>query len=45
VEAITSIQNDFQKIIVITHLDDLKDSFPARITVTKSEEGSRIEVA
>lgn len=35
IEAITAIQNDFKKIIVITHLDDLKELFPARIEVTK----------
>jgi exonuclease SbcC len=45
VEAITSIQRDFRLIIVITHLEDLKDAFPARITVTKTDEGSKIEVA
>ena len=27
-EAIQSIQSDFQKIIVITHLEGIKDSFP-----------------
>lgn len=35
IEAITAVQNDFKKIIVITHLDDLKEAFPARIEVTK----------
>jgi exonuclease SbcC len=40
VEAITSVQHDFRRILVITHLDDLKDRFPARIEVTKTAEGS-----
>jgi len=35
IEAITAIQENFKKIIVITHLDDLKEAFPARIEVTK----------
>ena len=35
IEAITAVQDDFKKIIVITHLDDLKEAFPARIDVTK----------
>ena len=45
VEAIQAIQNDFEKIVVITHLDQLKDAFPIRIEVTKdSVEGSSFEV-
>ena len=41
VDAIASIQDEFEKIIVITHLDDLKDLFPARIEVLKTEAGSQ----
>ena len=41
VDAIASIQDDFEKIIVITHLDDLKDLFPVRIEVLKTEQGSQ----
>jgi exonuclease SbcC len=45
VEAIRSIQDDFELIMVITHIDELKDAFPARIDVTKSiEGGSRARV-
>ncbi|MEW6141921.1 MAG: SMC family ATPase [Chloroflexota bacterium] len=44
VDAIRSIQDEFKKIIVITHLEDLKDAFPVRINVTKTGEGSMIEV-
>jgi exonuclease SbcC len=43
-EAINSIRNDFEKIIVITHIDELKDAFPSRINVTKTPNGSVIEV-
>jgi exonuclease SbcC len=43
-EAINSIQGDFEKILVITHMDDLKDAFPTRIDVEKTAEGSMITV-
>jgi exonuclease SbcC len=43
-EAINSIQGDFEKILVITHMDDLKDAFPTRIDITKTAEGSTITV-
>jgi exonuclease SbcC len=38
------VKNDFAKIIVITHLDELKDAFPTRIEVEKTEHGSMISV-
>ncbi|MBE0480679.1 MAG: SMC family ATPase [Dehalococcoidia bacterium] len=44
VDAIISIQDYFDKILVITHIDELKDSFPVRIEVTKTESGSLIAV-
>jgi exonuclease SbcC len=40
IEAITSIQDDFDLVLVITHIDELKDAFPARIEVTKTPNGS-----
>jgi exonuclease SbcC len=43
-EAIISIQEDFEKILVITHMEELKDAFPTRIDVTKTAEGSMITV-
>lgn len=45
VEAINAIQDDFQRILVVTHLDELKDAFPVRIEVTKTGLGSQIAVA
>ena len=39
-DVISAIENDFDKIIVITHLDDLKDMFPVRIEVQKDANGS-----
>ena len=45
VEAINSIQDDFEKILVITHIEELKDAFPVRIDVTKTEEGSTFSLS
>ena len=39
-DVIAAIQDDFDKIIVITHLDELKDMFPVRIEVHKDGNGS-----
>ena len=39
-DVIGAIEGDFDKIIVITHLEDLKDAFPVRIEVQKGEFGS-----
>lgn len=44
VEAINAIAGDFEKIVVITHIDELKDLFAARIDVMKDERGSRVTV-
>ena len=42
VEAISSIRDDFEKILVITHIDELKDAFPTRIEISKDSRGSQI---
>ena len=39
-DVIGAIEQDFEKVIVITHLDELKDAFPVRIEVQKDENGS-----
>jgi exonuclease SbcC len=44
ISAIQSVQNDFDRILVITHLDELRDAFPARIEVTKTPGGSQVRV-
>ena len=44
IEAINLVQNDFAKILVITHLEELKDAFPARIDVVKTSTGSQVNV-
>ena len=43
-EAIKSIEDDFQKIIVITHVDQIKEAFPVRIEVTKDEYGATFSI-
>jgi len=45
VEAINSIQDDFEKIIVITHLEEMKDKFETLINVTKTANGSIISIS
>jgi len=44
IEAINLVKHDFAKILVITHLDELKDAFPTRIEVEKTERGSTLRV-
>ena len=44
IEAINLVKHDFAKILVITHLDELKDAFPTRIEVEKTEHGSTLQV-
>ena len=44
-EAINSIQEDFDKILVITHIEELRDAFPTRIDVIKTSEGSTLSVS
>ena len=44
IEAINLVKNDFAKILVITHLDELKDAFPTRIEVEKTDRGSMVSV-
>jgi exonuclease SbcC len=44
VEAINLVRPDFAKVLVITHLEELKDHFPARIEVEKTPSGSVLRV-
>jgi exonuclease SbcC len=39
-EAINFIRDDFEKILVITHIEEIKDAFPTRIEVEKTSSGS-----
>ncbi len=40
VEVINAIRDEFDKILVITHVQELKDAFPVQIEVIKTPEGS-----
>jgi len=44
IEAINLVREDFEKILVITHLEDLKDVFPARLEVEKKLCGSCVSL-
>lgn len=45
VDAIRSIQEEFELILVITHIEELKEAFPVRIEVNKDESGSTFRLA
>ncbi|MFH0937651.1 MAG: SMC family ATPase [Candidatus Daviesbacteria bacterium] len=44
IESLNAVKDDFEKILVITHLDELKEEFPVRIEVNKGPSGSTFEV-
>lgn len=44
IEAINLVREDFAKILVITHIEELKDAFPVRIEVEKTDRGSMVTV-
>jgi len=44
VEAINAIKEDFDRILVITHIEELKDMFPVRIDVVKTAQGSQVSL-
>ncbi|MBI2022732.1 SMC family ATPase, partial [Candidatus Daviesbacteria bacterium] len=44
VEVIDAIKDDFEKIVIITHIEELKEEFPIRIEVSKNSGGSLFEM-
>jgi exonuclease SbcC len=44
-DAIHSVADDFALILVITHIEELKEAFPTRIEVVKGPAGSTFTVA
>lgn len=44
VEVLDVIKHDFEKIVIITHIDELKEEFPTRIEVSKGTNGSTFEI-
>lgn len=45
IEAINAIRGRFKKILVVTHLEELKDAFPSRLQVEKTPQGSVVRIA
>ncbi len=45
IAAIKTIERDFERILVITHLDEIKEAFPLRIEVEKTPTGSTFALA
>lgn len=43
-EAINAISDSFDMILVVTHIDELRDAFPIHIRVNKGVDGSNVEV-
>jgi exonuclease SbcC len=44
VEAINVVQDHFDLLLIITHIEDLRDAFPVQIAVTKTPDGSRVSM-
>lgn len=44
VEAVNRVQADFACVLVITHIEALRDVFPTRIEVSKTPQGSVAQV-
>lgn len=45
IEVINTISQDFKKVIVISHIEELQEAFPQQIHVIKNPEGSQVEVS
>ena len=43
-DALYKIQDDFAKIIIVSHLPSMKDQFPVHLVVEKGPQGSRVQV-
>ena len=44
IEAINEIAKEFKLVLCITHIDELKEHFPQQLIVSKTPEGSHVEV-
>lgn len=44
VAAINAIGDEFARVLVVTHIEELKDAFPVRIEVSKTAQGSVVAV-
>ena len=44
IEAINLVKDDFKKILVITHVDEIKEAFSSRLLVEKTSQGSKVSL-
>jgi exonuclease SbcC len=44
VEAINEMSSDFEKILVVSHVEEMRNSFERKILVTREDDGSHFEV-
>ena len=44
IEAINIVRSDFAKVLIITHLEEMKDAFSTQIEVNKTTKGSTLKV-
>lgn len=44
VEAINEMSSDFEKILVVSHVEEMRNSFERKILVTRDDDGSHFEV-
>ncbi len=44
VEAVKAVQDEFEMILLITHIDELREAFPTQIQVTKTDSGSQVDI-
>jgi exonuclease SbcC len=44
IEAINAIRSQFELILVVTHIDELREAFPIQIRVTKGANGSAVQI-
>ena len=42
IEAINMVQDDFEKILVITHVEQIKEAFSTQLLVEKTPKGSMV---
>ena len=44
IEAINAVRDDFELVLVVTHIEAMKDAFDSRIEVVKTDTGSEVTV-
>jgi exonuclease SbcC len=45
IDAINTVQSDFEKVLIISHIDEMRDAFPTWISVEKGVKGSTITIS